>query len=359
MSRAIEPIVLSRHRRLSVAATLAVAVTGGGLATLAGLPASWLSGAMIAVTAASLAGLDTRLPLTAVEIAFLLIGTALGSGVTPELIRGAAAWPLSLIGLGVSVLACTLAVRAFLIKVAGWDRDSAFFAAVPGALSYVLAVAAEAGADVRKVAASQSIRLFLLVAVLPSLLVSIEGGPPAPPPVHVAGWWDIAGMLAFAAAVGLAFRRLKVPAGRLTGAFAASALLHGTGLVAGTLPMPVVIVAFLLLGTLIGSRFVGTGLRFIGGILAASIGGFFVATGIAGMIAVAGASTLGVPIDQAIVAFSPGGLDAMMSVALALHMDSAYVAAHQFARFAGIAFTLPIVLKASAARRRAAEGRGG
>ena len=35
----------------------------------------------------------------------------------------------------------------------------------------------------------------------------------------------------------------------------------------------------------------------------------------------------------------------MMSLALALHMDTAFVAAHQFARFAGIAFGLPFFLR--------------
>ena len=57
------------------------------------------------------------------------------------------------------------------------------------------------------------------------------------------------------------------------------------------------------------------------------------------------AMVIDIPFDQAIVAFAPGGLDAMMSLALALHMDTAFVAAHQFARFAGIAFGLPFFLR--------------
>ncbi len=154
---------------LRLAGTIAIASLGGGLATLAGLPASWLSGSMIAVTIASLAGLDTRPPVRLIEGVFLLIGAALGSGVTPELVRGAVSWPLSLAGLALSIAACVVGVRAFLMRVAGWDRQTAFFSAVPGALSYVLALASETGADIRKVAASQSIRVFLLVAVLPAV----------------------------------------------------------------------------------------------------------------------------------------------------------------------------------------------
>jgi hypothetical protein len=108
-----------------------------------------------------------------------------------------------------------------------------------------------------------------------------------------------------------------------------------------------------LLGALVGSRFVGTSLGFLARILVPSFGAFLVATIIATAFGLAVAVVIDIPFDQAIVAFAPGGLDAMMSLALALHMDTAFVAAHQFARFAGIAFGLPFFLRW--ARRR---GRG-
>ena len=137
------------------------------------VPASWLSGAMVAVTAASLGRLDTRLPAPVVELSFLLIGIALGAGLTPELLRSLGAWPFSLAVLVLTVILVTAGVRGFLVHVSGWDRETAFFAAVPGALSYVIAVADTAGADIRKVAVSQGIRIFLLVAALPAIIVAV------------------------------------------------------------------------------------------------------------------------------------------------------------------------------------------
>jgi membrane AbrB-like protein len=330
---------------LNLVATLLVAAAGGGLAMLAGLPAAWLSGAMIAVTAASLGRLDTRLPMPMIGFAFLLIGTALGAGLTPELLASLAAWPFSLAVLALSVVFVTLAVRSFLRRVAGWDAETAFFAAIPGALSYVIAVASATGADLRKVAVSQSVRIFLLVAVLPPVIVAIEGGGPTASTARVASAAELGVLLAASLAGGFAFSRLKIPGGLLAGSFAASAALHGSGMVAGTLPAPAIVAGFLLLGALIGSRFAGTGLRYLIGILAASLGAFLVATVVALTAAVLVSRTVTVPIDQAIVAFAPGGLDAMMSLALALHMDTAFVAAHQFARFAGIAFTLPFIAR--------------
>ncbi|MEQ8699973.1 MAG: AbrB family transcriptional regulator [Bauldia litoralis] len=339
--------------RLRLAGTILIAVLGGGLATLAGLPASWLSGAMIATTAASLAGWDTRLPVRLLDVGFLLIGAALGAGVTPELLQGALAWPISLAGLAVTVGACIVAVRLFLMCIAGWDRDTAFFSAVPGALSFVLAVASETKADLRQVAACQSIRIFLLVAVLPAIIIAVETEAPSPGIQAVAGLADLGIMALACAAAGLLARRFGLPAALLTGSFLASASLHGAGVVSGTLPMPLVIVAFVMLGGLIGSRFAGTNLRFIASILAASVGAFLVAAAVALAMAVAIATVVGVPVDQAIVAYAPGGLEAMMSLSLALNMDTAFVAAHQFARFAGIALTLPLMARRATARGRA------
>lgn len=329
----------------AIAVSIAVGALGGLLAALAGLPAAWITGSMVTVTVLTLTGFDTRMPLPLLEAAMLVIGIALGSGVTPELIASLPAWPVSLLGLGISLLACIWGVQVFLVRVAGWDRDTAFFSSVPGALSYVLAVAMMTRADIRKVAVSQSVRVFLLIAILPSIIAAVEpaGLSVVVPPV--AGPTAIAIMFAAGLAGGALFWWLRVPAGMLTGSLAASAVLHGTGLIRGSLPEPLVIAAFVLLGVMVGSRFRGADPGFLKSIALASLGAFAVATGIAGAMAVAVAFLTGLPLDQVIVAFAPGGLDAMTTLALAMGMDTAFVAAHQLARFTGIALVLPFLAR--------------
>lgn len=329
-----------------LAATLVLAAAGAAVAAAAGLPAPWLSGSMIATTVASLAGFDTRIPIRLADLTFLIIGLMLGAGVSPELVSGVAAWPLSLVVLLLSVVACFLGVRAFLLHAAGWDRETAFFSAVPGALSYVLAVASLTRADMRRVAVSQSLRVFLLVALLPGLIAAVE--PEVTEPLLAAPLsspLEIAVLAAAGLAVAFLFRLIKAPAPLLVGALAASAVLHGSGAIAGALPEPVVIAAFVVLGALVGSRFIGTELALLRQIGLASIGAFLVATGIAALIAVVLALSTGLPVDQAIVAFAPGGLDAMTALALALQMDTAYVAAHQLTRFVAIALVLPFLAR--------------
>ncbi|HMN84634.1 MAG TPA: AbrB family transcriptional regulator [Bauldia sp.] len=342
-------------RWLRLAGTVVIGAAGGAVADWLGLPAAWMSGSMIAVTIASLAGLDTRLPLRLMNVVFLGIGIALGVGVTPEVVHGIVLWSVGLVGLGLSVVACVWVVQVFLVRVAGWDRDTAFFSALPGALSYVLAVAADSRADIRKVATSQSIRVFLLVAVLPSLIVSVapEGSAmPAKPPAPVT---ELVVLVVAGVAVALLFRRLRVPAAWLTGALAASAILHGTGTFAGSLPAPAVIVVFVLLGALVGSRFAGSSLALIARIGLASLGAFVLAMAVSIAFSAAVSALVGTPLDQVLVAFAPGGLDAMTTLAVALNMDSAFVAAHQLARFAGIALTLPFLARGALARASADE----
>ena len=45
------------------------------------------------------------------------------------------------------------------------------------------------------------------------------------------------------------------------------------------------------------------------------------------------------------MSFSPGALDAMMILALALHLDPIFVGAHHVARFVLISVSLPIFVK--------------
>ena len=338
---------MDRSARLILPArALLIAAAGGVAATLVGLPASWLTGAMAFSAAASIAGLDMRLPPPLITFAMILIGTLLGAGATPEIVARATAWPLSVVILGVSVVAVQLAVQRFLTGFAGWDRTTAFFAAIPGAVSYVVVVAAAAGADVRKVAVSQSLRVFLLVALLPTIISAIESRPAVAPPLVVAGYAQLALLLAAATAGGLFLNWLRMPAGLLCGALAASAILHATGLVVGTLPLPGIVAVFVILGAFVGSRFVGTSLAFLGEIALASLGAFLVAIAVAVCFAGLSAAITKVDLPQVLVAFAPGGLDSMTSLAIALHMDVAFVAVHQLARFVGIALTTPIVVRA-------------
>jgi membrane AbrB-like protein len=336
--------MIPRDTALTLARTLVIAWTGGFIANAIGMPAGWLSGAMIVSSVSAVAGLKVQVPARVADCVFVVLGTLLGAGVTPEIVSRIGSWPVSLAGLLLSVVAMVVAVQVYLVRVAQWDRSTAFFASLPGALSYVVALAATSGADLRRVVVSQSIRLFLLVAAIPALVSAIEPVT-APLPRPVVEPVGLLLLLGISAAGALALHTLRVPAGLLSGALLVSGVAHATNFVPGTLPPWLTVAAYIVLGAMIGGRFVGTTLAFLRSIALASAGAFLVATGVAAVFAFAVAAVVDVPLGQILVAFAPGGLDAMTALALALQMDSAFVAAHQLARFIAIAVFAPFAAR--------------
>ena len=73
------------------------------------------------------------------------------------------------------------------------------------------------------------------------------------------------------------------------------------------------------------------------------LGGFLLSLAIALVGALAASRIAGVPLADALVAFAPGGLEAMSALGIALGLDPAYVGAHQIARYLGLSIALPVV----------------
>ena len=62
---------------------------------------------------------------------------------TPETLRGVATWPLSVALLAIAMICVMFGSAYYLRKVHGWDTLSALFGSAPGALSQVIAHAAQ------------------------------------------------------------------------------------------------------------------------------------------------------------------------------------------------------------------------
>jgi membrane AbrB-like protein len=329
-----------------VAVTLAIAAVGGSVLGLLNLPAGWLTGSMIAVAIAALSRVPVEITVTLRNVAFVVVGAFLGTSVSPELVSELPRWPISLAVLVVNLLALQWGAQTLLARVFRWDRQTAFFAAIPGLTSYVIALALPTKADISRIAVSQTIRVFLLVAFLPKAvsLLDASGGPV--PLAPAATLHDLLITLCGGAVGGLALAYTGLPAGQLLGALAVSGVLHGTGLVSGGgLPQPILIAAYIVLGALIGTRFVGTTLAGLASISIASISAFLVSVIIGVFGAWLAAILTGESLSQMVLAFAPGGIDIMTIMAFALGLDAAFVAAHQLARFLAIAIYVPLLMK--------------
>ena len=335
----------------TTAMTLAVAAAGGALLNLFGLPAAWLSGAMIAVAAYALAGQRAMVPVALREAGFLLIGLAIGAGLSPEMIASVRHWPLSIVILIATVPLLVWAVQTFLVRAMGWQPKEAALAAMPGALSYVLALAASEKVDVARGAIAQTLRLFVIVALVPALVGPAgrgQTGAAQPPLILVSIDSPLLVLLGLGVAallVGWLMNRWRMPAPLMMSGLLVSGVLHASGILSSHLPALISIPAIIILGAQIGSRFSGMSVAAVRGTALDSLA----ALGLALIIAFAGAFAVsgltGVPLTQAFLAFAPGGVDVMVVIAFSLGLDPAYVVAHQLLRFLAIALVLPFVFR--------------
>ena len=135
-----------------VVETLLIATVGGVGFYLIGFPGGLVSGSMLTVAIAALAGRPVRIPLSLARPCFVLVGILLGAVVTPATLKGVATWPLSVALLVVAALCMMIATTCYLRVVHDWDLLSALLGASPGSMAQVMALSAEFDADVRGIA---------------------------------------------------------------------------------------------------------------------------------------------------------------------------------------------------------------
>lgn len=322
-----------------------VAGLGGYAFHLLGLPAAWLSGSVLAAVFWNVAGLGRPLSRPLADAAMLLSGASMGAGVTPEALAAVGRYPMSLLVLSACVVVGTAASVEWLRRACGWRRDDALLACAPGAFSTVLSIAIDRNAATAQIAVVQSLRIFILVALLPSTVALIGGGGPgflgAGRPIAtpvVLGLTLLGGLV-----VGAVLRRLRVAAPVLLGATVASTLVHATGWTPGIVPPPVATLGLVLIGAFVAERFRNLDPAALKRTIPAAAGSFLISMALASFAAVAAAWLAGVPMAEALVAFAPGGLEAMMVLSLVLGLDPLYVGVHHLGRFLGIALVLPFI----------------
>src|ERR1700716_2283992 len=269
----------SRAKTLNVLETLVIGSAGGALFLWAGLPGGLISGAMIAVGAAAIAGRPLAVPPILTQTVLVLLGISLGSLVSRQLLQHVGAYPLTIPLLALATFCSPFGSSYYLQRVHGWDQTSAFLAGSPGALSQITMLAAEKGADVPAIAVVQTMRVIILTAALPMLL-ALTGIAPSSRPTAVAAIaspLELTELVAASMAVALLLRLIKFPASWMFGAMIGSSLLHGTGMIEGGLPPWARAAALVGIGALIGTRFARMNIKTLLSHVNAALGSFTIA----------------------------------------------------------------------------------
>ncbi|WP_298258831.1 AbrB family transcriptional regulator [Bradyrhizobium sp.] len=333
----------TRKRTFQFLETLSIGTAGGLLFLVAHLPGGLISGAMLAVAVAAVLGRPMAVPTHLTQAVLVMLGISLGSLMSRQLLQHIGAYPLTIGFLALATFCTTIGSGFYLQHIHGWDRTSAFLAASPGALSQIALLAVERGADMAAIAVVQTLRVIILTAALPLILVATGLTSASAPalPTTVASPLGLIALVGASVAVSLLLRIAKFPASWLFGAMVGSAVLYGAGLVDGSVPPLVRAISLIGIGTLIGSRFSrmkpGTFLHH----LTAGLGSFAIAIAISAVFVTIIATTTHVRFADVLVAYAPGAMDAMLALALTLHIDPIFVGAHHLSRFIFVTIATP------------------
>ncbi|MCC6006077.1 MAG: AbrB family transcriptional regulator, partial [Rhodobacteraceae bacterium] len=342
MSR--KPFLLYDHSPAQIGLALSLGLAGGLVAAWLGLPLPLLLGALLVIGIVAVLdwrpfGIRPAIPQKVRMATIPVIGVAIGSSLTPEVVAQMSGW---LPSLALMVLFVPLAhAIGFVIYtwLGGVDRATAYFASMPGGLLEALEMGERHGADMAMLTLLQFLRLILCIVAVPIIFAFVLGGPVgsaagvtlqgADLPVSLL---DVALLLGAGILGAWGGIRLGVPAGILTGPLLLSGVLHATGMTHVPPPFWVIAIAQWIMGVGLGARFAGlprSALPRAMGLAILSTGASLALAGGAALL-LAGAIT---EKPQAVIlAFAPGGVSEMSLVAISLQVGVVFVATHHLAR---------------------------
>ena len=159
-----------RQRGPGIAKALAVGIPAGWLFDRLDTPIPWMIGPMIVIAAFNLAGVRMFALPYARQMGQVVLGSAVSLYFTPSVVAALAA--------NLGAIAASTA-SAFLIgglgalilsRVSGVDGKSTFFASIPGGAMAMAVLAERYGASVAPVAVAHSLRVSIVVIVIPFLV---------------------------------------------------------------------------------------------------------------------------------------------------------------------------------------------
>ncbi len=305
---------------------------------------------MIVVTVAAMSATPLKPPMLLRKILLPVIGVMLGAGFHPSLLDAPAAWLGPLVALPVFIALAFAAGFAIFRSLGKFDTVTAYFAAAPGGLNDMMIIGAAAGGDERRIALAHATRILIVVGAVSlfyGLVLDVTTTGDARPYVTFADvpLRDLAILAACAVLGALGAPYLRVPAPQILGPMVLSGIVHITGITDAPPPSLIVHAAQLVLGTVIGCRFLGVSIREMSRDLGTS------ALASLAMLAAALVASFGVaqatalPMDQIFLSYSPGGLVEMSLLALALGADIAFVATLHILRIVCVIAAAPIVFR--------------
>jgi uncharacterized protein len=311
-----------RERLPGILTALAIGVPAGWLFDWLDTPVPWMIGPMLAVAAVNLMGVRIHAVPFGRQTGQVILGSAVALYFTPPVVAAVADH------IGVILLA-TLSAFAIgwlgaltMSRASGVDRKSAFFASIPGGAMAMAVLAQRYGASVAPVAVAHSLRVSIVVLVVPFALtyggipLDIEAYRPQVPldlPV-LAGW------LAFGFLIGGVSEHFRFHNGYLLMPVLVGAAVTASGVELSSVPGWMTDFAQLMFGVILGARYERAFFaRYRLFLPFAFINAIFIMTASAA-VGVGLSWAFGLPLATMVISTAPGGMPEMTIVAQALQI---------------------------------------
>lgn len=328
--------------------TVLAGAAGAAILLMLNMPLPILLGPIFGCLLAALMGVKLQDMGGLGTVMRTFLGVAIGSTVTPELIRDLPNQAPTLALVPLFVLTIGLIGYPFLRKFMGYDHPTAFYAAMPGGLQDMLIFGEEAGGNVRTMSLIHATRVIVIVTGAPILLTYLIGInltrrsgamaadlPPGEILIMIAAGvigWQIA-------------RRVGMFGASILGPLILTAILSLTGVINSRPPVEMIWAAQFFIGMAVGAKYTGiTGRELRTDVLA----------GVVFALIMALVSTLFIlailrfsPADSLDVwlAFLPGGQAEMALIAFVIGADVAFVVTHHLLRIFTVILLAPVVAR--------------
>ena len=323
-----------RSRLPGILHALAVGIPAGYLFDLLHTPIPWMIGPMIAVASLNLLGVKMHSPPLARQLGQVILGSAVSLYFTPPVVAALAANFPAIIAATIAVFVVGGIGALTLSRASGVDGKSTFFASIPGGAMAMAVLADRYGAQMAPVAVAHSLRVSLVVIIIPFALtyggfplVAAAYRPNLPLDFAILLPWLAVGWI-----LGEISERLRFHNGCLLVPIFLGAALTMSGIQLSAVPSWGTDLAQLMFGLVLGARYERAFFaRYKLFIPFALLNSCFilVASVIAGVLL---AWLFDLPLATMIIATAPGGLAEMTITAQALHISVPLVVAFHLFR---------------------------
>jgi membrane AbrB-like protein len=342
-------------RPLRAGATLALALAAALVAVWLGMPLPWIIGPLLATAACGVAGLPLAEVRPLRNAGPWMIGVARGLNFTPQVLALLLRLAPALLAGIVWALLMGWAFYRWLWWLHRHDgtlhRATAFFAAAIGGASEMAVLAERHGGQVDRVAAAHSLRVLVVVVIIPFgyQAAGIHGADAALPGVQAVQPAGLALLLAASLlGVGLV-RGLRWPNPWVLGALAVTAALTAGGIELSALPAWMSQTAQLFIGVALGSRFTPDFARAAPRWLAGVAAGTLAMIAASGAFAWVLATLAGLHPATVMLGTSPGGIAEMCITAKVLQLGVPVVTALHVTRYVAVLVLTPLLYRRAAA----------